>query len=215
MAGEITMADDHGASIKKWRKVFGITQTELARYMDISPSVISDYEKNRRTPGVEFVKDIVRSLIDLDWRKGGAVVKRFTPPGHEGIIKMREFSSPISIDEFVETVEGEILHSPDNQRQIFGYTIIDSIKAITAMKSFDYLRIYGWSTERVLIFTGVEHGRSPMVAIRASPLTPAAVAYVNPGSIDELTKKLADIERLPLIATKLETDVMINRLDAL
>ncbi len=215
IAGEITMADDHGVNIKKWRKAFGITQTELAEHINISPSVISDYEKGRRKPGVEFVKEIVTSLIRIDWEKGGEVVKRFTPPGHEGIINMREFSSPIDVGEFVEAIKGEVLYSPEVERQLFGYTIIDSLIAILAMKSFDYLRIYGWSTERVLIFTGVEHGRSPMVAIRASPLTPAAVAYVNPQQVDELTKKLAKIERLPLISTRLETETIIKRMDEL
>ncbi len=209
------MAEDHGTNIKKWRKVFDITQTMLAEHMNISSSVISDYEKGRRKPGVEFVKEIVTSLVEIDWKKGGDVVKRFTPPGYEGIIQMREFSTPVLVDEFTEAVDGYLLYSPDIERQLFGYTIIDSLKAILAMKSFDYLRIYGWSTERVLIFTGVEHGRSPMVAIRASPLTPAAVAYVKPGSVDELTKKLASIERLPLISTELEIDSIIKRMDEL
>ncbi|MFO8109227.1 MAG: helix-turn-helix domain-containing protein [Thermoplasmata archaeon] len=215
IAGEITMAEHHGVNIKKWRRVFKITQTKLAAHMDISPSVISDYEKGRRSPGVGFVKEIVNSLIDIDWKRGGDVVKRFTPPGYEGVIKMREFSTPIDIEDFIDAVGGTLLYSPEIERQLFGYTIIDSLKAILAMKSFDYLRIYGWSTERVLIFTEVEHGRSPMVAIRASPLTPAAVAYVKPSSVDELTKKLAEIERLPLISIDLEIDGIIKKMDEL
>ncbi len=212
IAGEITMAQDHGARIRKWRKSFSITQTELAREIGISPSVISDYEKGRRIPGVEFVREIVSSLLSIDLARGGKVVKRFTHPGEEGIISMREFSSSVSIDEFTEVIDAEIHYRPDKERELFGYTLIDSLKAIASMKSFDYLRIYGWSTERVLMFTGVEYGRSPMVAIRASPLTPAAVTYVRPRNIDELTMELARVEGIPLMVTDLDQSSIIERL---
>jgi len=201
IAGEITMSDDPGRTIRKWRNMFKASQTELADKMGIAPSVISDYEKNRRTPGTKLVKKIVGSLIKLDKEKGGEIIKRFTPPGQEGIIEMDEFSDTINLGRLIEHIDGECLTDIDKERTLYGYTIIDSLKAILSMKSFDYLRIYGWSTERVLFFTGVEHGRSPMVAIRASPLTPAVVAYVQPKKVDDLSIKLAELEGLPLIKT--------------
>ena len=201
IAGEITMSDDPGRTIRKWRNMFKASQTELANKMDIAPSVISDYEKNRRAPGTKLVKNIVGSLIEIDKEKGGQTIKRFTPPGQEGIIELDEFSDAIDLDTLIKVIDGVSLTDVNKGRTLYGYTIIDSIKAILSMKSFDYLRIYGWSTERVLFFTGVEHGRSPMVAIRASPLTPAVVAYVQPKKVDSLSIKLAELEGLPLIKT--------------
>ena len=47
MAGEITISEDPGAAIRKWREEFGVSKHELATYLDISPSVISDYESGR------------------------------------------------------------------------------------------------------------------------------------------------------------------------
>jgi putative transcriptional regulator len=39
--------------MKKWRVLFGLKQSEVARKMSISPSVLSDYEKGkRRSPKV-------------------------------------------------------------------------------------------------------------------------------------------------------------------
>ncbi len=212
IAGEIIMAEHPGKRIRKWRDIFRVTQTKLAEHMDISSSVISDYEKGRRSPGSSFLRDIVNTLIEIDMGRGGSVVKRFTPPGQDGIIGMGEFAEPIKIEEITEAVDGQMLRGGDTDRNIFGYTIIDSLKAVTSMKSFDYLRIYGWSTERALFFTGIRHGRSPMVAIRASPLTPAVVGYVQPEEVDELTLKLVEIEGISLLRTDLDVDELKERL---
>ena len=42
MAGEITLSPKPGQTIRKWRGVFGISQTDLANHLKHSPSVISD-----------------------------------------------------------------------------------------------------------------------------------------------------------------------------
>ena len=60
IAGEITLSPKPGQTIRKWRNVFKITQTELAAYLKQSPSVISDYESGRRqSPGIQTVKRII------------------------------------------------------------------------------------------------------------------------------------------------------------
>jgi len=213
IAGEITLADQPGEIIRKWRNMFNISQTSLAKHMDVAPSVISDYEQGRRRPGTQLVSKIVKSFIEIDKERGGEIIERFSRPGQEGIISIGEFPRPIQLKDLVKQIDGEILSEDpqDEDKPIYGYTVIDSIKAIMSMKSFDYLSIYGWSTERVLFFTGVEHGRSPMVAIRSSPLTPAVVGYIRPKKVDELSLKLAEIERIPLIKTDLNNEELIKR----
>ena len=53
IAGEITISETPGITIKKWREEFGISQMELSKFMEVSPSVISDYESGRRkSPGL-------------------------------------------------------------------------------------------------------------------------------------------------------------------
>ena len=96
---------------------------------------------------------------------------------------------------------------------VYGYTIVDSLKAILQLNSNDYMKIYGWSTERALIFTDVTFGRSPMIAIRAHPLSPAVVVYQRPGSIDDLAIKLARLESIPLVSTDLDVKDIVERLE--
>lgn len=212
IAGEITMSEEPGAVIRKWRLMFDISQVDLAKEMDIAPSVISDYEKGRRKPGVQFLRDIVNSMIEIDEGRGGEVVKRFNPPGQEGIIDIGEYKRSISIEDLADVIEGEVLVDGDMDRKIYGYTIIDSLRAITSMKSFDFLRIYGWSTERALFFQGVEHGRSPMVAVRSSPLTPAVIVYIQPMDVDDLTLKLARVEGVTLMKTESDLDELKEKM---
>ena len=100
-------------------------------------------------------------------------------------------------------------------RKIHGYTVIDSLKAITSLSSFDYLKVYGWSTERALIFTGVKYGRSPMVAVRAHPLKPGMVVYQKPEKVDALAVKLAEVERIPLVVSNLPLNKLLGELKKL
>jgi len=212
IAGEITLSEKPGEIIRKWREMFDVSQTRLAKEMEISSSVISDYEKGRRKPGTPLVRKIVNSLINIDKARGGEVIDRFTKPGQEGILSKDEFSEPVTLEDLLQDIEGEMISGVDREKGIYGYTVIDSMKAILSMKSFDYLSIYGWSTERILFFKGVEHGRSPLVAIRSTPLSPAAVCYIKPEKIDDLSRKLAKVEGIPLVSTDLDTDELIKKM---
>lgn len=218
MAGEIALSDEPGKTIKKWREQFRVSQQDLARQMDVSPSVISDYEAGRRkSPGITTVRRIVDALIEMDELTGGQVMKQYTMANvSEAVLAIREFSEDVQMSAFLRAVEGENLTPQVHiDRHLHGYTVIDSIKAITSLDSFDYLKIYGWSSQRALIFTGVKFGRSPMIAIRAHPLKPAMVVYQKPEKVDELAIKLAEIENIPLIRTQLEIPIIIERLNKL
>ena len=66
VAGSVVMSDNPTQGLKMVRKKFGIKQADLAKKMDVSPSVISDYEKGRRpSPGVAFIKKYILMLYDL------------------------------------------------------------------------------------------------------------------------------------------------------
>ena len=46
--------------------------------MNVSPSVISDYEGGRRIPGLGVVRKLVNGLLALDLDRGGKVIARLT-----------------------------------------------------------------------------------------------------------------------------------------
>jgi putative transcriptional regulator len=218
IAGEIVLSVDAGKTIRKWREEFGISQQDLAKHLQVSPSVISDYESGRRkSPGIVIIRRIVDGLIDLDDVRGGKVLKKYDMgEKSDCIISIREFKSSTTAAEFVKLIEGEPLTKGISlDRDIHGFTIIDSMKAIMALGSMDYLKIYGWSSERALIFTGVKFGRSPMIAIRAHPLKPALVVYQRPEHVDDLAIRLASLENLPLVKTQMSTSALVERLEHL
>ena len=95
---------------------------------------------------------------------------------------------------------------------IYGYTVIDSLKAILTFSAEDYLRIFGWNSDRALIFTGVKFGRSPMIAIRTHSLKPQVIVYHKPERIDPLAVKLAELENITFMKTDLPLKKLIVEL---
>jgi putative transcriptional regulator len=217
MAGEIALSDDPGKTIRKWREEFQISKHELAKYLDLSPSVISDYEGGRRkSPGTRTIRKFVQALIDLD-EKGKQLYRRFMREELKDVIlSVKEFSEGIPAPIFLKKLEAKVItQEVPLLRNIRGYTLIDSLRAITTLSASDYPKLYGYSSERALIFTGVKYGRSPMVAIRAHPLKPALVIYVKPESIDELAVRLAELDNIILARTDVMVGPLIERLEGM
>jgi len=216
IAGEIVLSEAPGRTMRKWREELRISQTELARHMRVSPSVISDYEAGRRTsPGIKTVRRLVDAFLEIDQRSGRRLSRRFADYD-EVIPSLRDWPVGMRAADFLRKIEGKLLTSGLNTRRTLnGYTVIDSIKAITTLDANDYLKIYGTTSERALLFTGVKYGRSPMIAIKAHPLKPAMVVYVQPENIDELAVKLAELENILLARTELQPKVLIERLERL
>jgi len=217
IAGEVVLSDDPGSVLRKWREEFKISQLDMARHLKVSPSVISDYESGRRSsPGSKTIKRLVEAMLEIDQASGRRFSRRFEEPFSEVIPSIRELPAGVRQSTFLRTIEGRLLtRSGPHSKALYGYTVIDSIKAITTLDASDYLRIFGTSSERALIFTGVTFGRSPMVAIRAQPLKPALVVYVRPENVDALAVKLAELSSISLARTELNTDELIRRLERL
>lgn len=217
VAADITLSDEPGKTIRKWREEMEISQYDLSREMSVSPSVISDYESGRRpSPGIKTVRRIVDALMRLDELSGGGFSKKYGGEQHEGILSIREFSVGIPADIFINEISGvSLAENVPPTNNVNGYTILDSLKAITQMDSSDYHKIYGWSSQRALIFVGVKFGRSPMVAVRAHPLKPAMVVYVRPERVDPLAIKLAELEKVCLVSTDLEVPRLVEKLSRL
>jgi len=214
IAGEIALSEQPGKTMRKWREELRISQTDLAHHMRVSPSVISDYEAGRRlSPGIRTIRRLVDALLDIDLRTGQRLSKRFQEYS-DVIPSMRDWAVGMRAADFLRKIEGKLLTQGQNTRRLVnGYTVIDSIKAITTLDASDYLRIYGSSSERALLFTGVKYGRSPMIAIKAHPLKPAMVIYVQPENIDELAVKLAELDSILLGRTELDQPELISRLE--
>ncbi|MGA3021132.1 MAG: helix-turn-helix domain-containing protein [Candidatus Micrarchaeales archaeon] len=221
IAGEISMAESAGSAMKKWRELFGISQVELAKYLKISASTISDYEGNRRvSPGVGIIKRFVKSLITLDEQKGSEVTRnlqKFTATKEESgsAYFIKDFSTPINCIDFSRLIDAKIAANPSllDTIKLFGYTMIDSLKIILEMSPNEYPKLFGTTTERAFIFDQVSTGRSPMVVIRVAPIKPKLVVIQNVEMVDKLAVKIAQIEKIPLLTTKLTGEELKLRLN--
>lgn len=180
IAGEITLSDAPGETLRKWREEFDVAQTTLASELDVSASVVSDYESGRRdNPGIGVVSRVVEGLLNIDERRGGDRVRQHARVISAGfdqdvVYDLREYSTTVPINRFYTTVDAEpVVHGSADT--IAGHTVINSVGAIKRLSSEDFYRLYGQSTNRALVFTGVTRGESPLVALRVVTPTPSAV----------------------------------------
>ena len=180
IAGDVVLSDDPGATIRKWRTDFDVSQTVLADQLDVSASVVSDYESGRRaSPGINIVRRVIEALLDVDEARGGEHLRQYArvlSAGFEGDIvrDLREYPTAVGLDRFYRAIGAREVVSGTHDT-VAGHTVIDSIEAITRLSSEEFYRLYGQSTNRALVFTGVTRGESPLVALRVVTPTPNAV----------------------------------------
>ena len=218
IAGEIVLSTEAGKTIQKWRAIFKIPQRTLAEEMKVMPSVISDYENGRRkSPGIKVVKRIVDRMIALDEKAGGKVTREFSSfPAKaalsEAVLDLKEFRIPVSIKDFCKGL-GANLIGKSSEGSIYGYTVVDTHKAIVDLPPMEMVKLYGLTSERALIFTGAHRGRSSMVALKVTNLKPKLVILHGAGEVDELAKRIADSEEIPLAHIKTgNVDALLEQL---
>jgi len=218
IAGEILMSTDPGGTMKKWREVFNITQSELAETMDITASTISDYESNRReSPGIKVVKRFIETIVRIDRERGFPVIQKLGIQEKESdAFEVHNFSTIMTGIDFTKLVGGTVLVNNDilEKKKVYGYTLLDSVKIIMDFQYSDFQKLYGSISERAFIFTQVGSGRSPMIAVKLAPIKPSLVAIhgLKKKDVDPLAIKIAEKEGLPLILLEGEIEKLKDTL---
>jgi putative transcriptional regulator len=203
IAGEIILSGKPGVTMRKWRELFAISQLSLSEVMNLSSSVISDYESGRRkSPGAKFIRRFVLALLQFDESKGSRFIREFaklTSSPSMAIIDLREFPIPVRVEYLRRAINGQtVAFEEDLVKEINGYTVIDSKRAVEALSGLEYTQLFGASSERALIFTNVENSTLPMMIVRVCGLKPRVVIF-HKTMPDEDAIKLADYEQIPLI----------------
>ena len=217
MAGEITLSDSPGHALKKWRMNFEIAPGLLAERLDVSPSVISDYESGRRkSPGTAVVGKIVDTLLAIDEEDGAKHIQKFSTMlfsnvEDDVIYDLHEYDAAIPLQKFADTIGCTLLWGSMEQ-VIFGYTVVNSLNAIMQLSSDEFNRIYGWSTERALVFTNVSTGKSPMVAIRVTPFKPRCVVLqgIDAADVHPIVAKMAEKDRITILCTDMDVEKIVS-----
>jgi len=217
ISGDLVFAENPGKTLKKWRQIFEVSQKDLALKLGVSPSVISDYEGERRkSPGIAFIRKIIKALLEIDRERGFKTLSKYKDIFYDlkmdVILDMKEYEEPVSSFDFAQIIEAENL--TNHEKVINGHTIIDSVRAILTLNSYDFYKLYGFTTERALCFTKVTSGKGPMVAVRVANLKPAVVVLhgLPPENVDSLAIEIAKLEKLHLMTTTLALEEMTKKL---
>jgi putative transcriptional regulator len=220
VAGMIIYSGSPGKTMKNIRLKLGVTQKSLAGLIGVSPSVLSDYESGRRRkPGTRFIKKYLDALV----RSNGASAVVLAMHGGENvgsndaIISIKEYEMPVKASELVDLLEADTLAGEKMlDSPIYGHTVLDSIKTIITMRGEQFYKIFGKSSERALIFTKVGIGRSPMVAVRISPLKPRMVMMHGTQGVERLAVEMASVENLILANIRIkQLDEVLRKLEGI
>lgn len=196
--------------MRKWRELFTINQIRLATALKVSSSVISDYEGGRRSsPGTIFLRKYIHALMRVDQEAGSPFLKSFQKTVNlplQAVLALKEFSIPVTVEDLRNAIQGEVLACKQlTNNEIYGYTVVDSIRAIEMLSGADLTQLMGRTTKRALIFTNASTGRATMVAVRVATLKPGIVVLHGPDQIDPLAIRLAERESIPLMVSRMKS----------
>ncbi len=219
IASEIIFSPTSGDVLKKWREIFNASQTELAKEMKVTSSTLSDYESSRRkNPGASFIAKYVNALFILDSNRGSPTVSRLKgADDKDSFYELFEFKKPIPLTSFADSLEAVNVSQEKPDLLVFGATTIDSVKTIVKSSFYTLMRIYGSTSQRSLIFLGVDSGRATMVALKMSPFKPACIILhgIDEKQVDKLAIAISNSEGIPLYVSKLPIEKVKEKLHAL
>jgi putative transcriptional regulator len=160
------------------------------------------------------------ALLSLDERNGGQVVAAFVRLMDVSLVDlnivlaMSDFTSPITIKEFCDYLKCSVKTGVKLlDREIYGYTLVDVERAVKELNSDAFLKLFGATTERCLIFTNVNTGRAPLIAIKSQEFKPSLVILHGVTEVDLLALELSEQMKIPLAVTKTgSVDTLIREL---
>jgi len=154
----------------------------------------------------------------MDEENGGKHIQKystmlFSNVEDDVIYDIHEYAAAIPLKDFSEAIGCTLLCGSIDQ-VLFGYTVVNSLNAIMQLSSDEFNRIYGWSTERALVFTNVSTGKSPMVAIRVTPFKPRCVVLqgIETSDVHPIVEKMAERDHITVMCTSMDVDKIVSTL---
>ncbi|MEM0278731.1 MAG: helix-turn-helix domain-containing protein [Metallosphaera sp.] len=209
IAGDIVWSRNPGLAMRKWRETFGVSQSELSRILGISQSVIADYERNRRQPGSLMVRKYIEALIEADSKRGFKIVNelgKLFSLNFPFIMDMSDFVRPVSFQEVIMAVDGIPVMANLTNAQFYGYVVTDSPKTIISLSGMEFYQFLSITLNKILVFTKVSSGRSPMIALKIAPMRPRLVILHRPLKMDPLSIYIANMEGINVIVSTKRTE---------
>ena len=144
----------------------------------------------------------------IDEEKGSRFIREFarlTSSPSMAVVDLREFPIPVRVEYLCKAIGGEVVACKEKfVKEVNGYTVIDSRKAVEAYSGSEYAQLFGATTERALVFTNVDGGSLPMMIVRVSSLKPRIVIF-HKTMPDEQAIRIAEYEQIPIIFSSAPT----------
>ena len=144
----------------------------------------------------------------IDTERGAPILSKLQQgvEKSEQYFELHEFATSISAIDFQKMLNATVVANEElmKSKKLYGYTLMESLKIILEMPYSQFPKLYGTMSERAFIFTQVSTGRSPMVVIRVTPMKPSLVVLHGLKDVDPLAVKIAEREKIPVIATNMD-----------
>ncbi len=208
LAGSIIMSDEPGVAMRRLRQYFNIPQKLLSEKIEVSQSVISDYEGGRReNPGSQFIRRFITALFEIDMERGGSLISELAVrmiDAEPAVIDIKRFPSNISLKRFVRSVSGEILTGEDRRRKVNGYIVIDNDAMIKNYSGIEYIKLFNDLDGKAVLFMNVRVEASPIITLRFTPTKPDVMVY-HGSSPTGLDVQLAEDDGITLIHSRIRS----------
>jgi putative transcriptional regulator len=158
------------------------------------------------------------ALLALDEKHGGQVISAFVRLMDVSLVDlnivlaMSDFTESMTAKEFCDRLKCDIEAGKEHlDKEIFGYTLVDVERAVKELDSEAFLKLFGATTERCLIFTRVNTGRAPMIAIKSQEFKPTLVVLHGVEKVDQLALDLSEQMSIPLAVSKISSIDSLTR----
>ena len=87
------------------------------------------------------------SLLQIDEGKGSRFIREFaklTSSPSMAVVDLREFPIPVRVEYLCRAIGGEVVACKEKYvKEVNGYTVIDSTKAVEAYSGSEYAQLFG------------------------------------------------------------------------
>lgn len=126
------------------------------------------------------------------------------------LIEARGLPRPISVKSLALAMDGTLIAREDlHEKKVYGYAIFDSASALLCIPANEFSKLYSITAGRAVMFTKIEPEKSPIDAIKAANIRPAAVIFYGKKELDIAEERIARTEGLPVIISGMAAPDML------
>ncbi|MBN1924107.1 MAG: helix-turn-helix domain-containing protein [Nanoarchaeota archaeon] len=224
--GDIAANEDYGLVMKKWRELFNITQSRIAKELKIKQSVISDYENNRRkSPGIEFIRKYTTGIVSIASKENKkeyeSVIESLELNKESSKLLRGVFKKSMNNSQIIKLLKATQIISQENQSLFKDFVFFsDNLsKILTKQPSLKLIKSLKSNNEIVYIFSRVKSGKIPLITLKLLSkinkidLPKLIIFQSDKFKISSLARRIAKNNNICIAVTKENNNTIRELLD--